>query len=83
MSRAYRKHTDKAAKAKVTVIRTQDPNWNYLQVILDVSLAYKERTVVLAKLKEEGERICAQRTQQRTALSSTDPKWDPYNPGTD
>lgn len=84
LSRVYGKDTDKAAKAMVTVIRIQDPNWNYLQVILDVSLAYENCSVIKAEGRSR-ENPCAESTTENTdnKYPSTDLKWDPYNPGID
>ena len=64
------------------IIRTQDPDWNDLQVVLDNLLTADERTLVLAKAKEEAERICAQAGEQdavNDCLPPADPQWDPNN----
>uniref|UniRef100_A0A8B9SD64 Core shell protein Gag P30 domain-containing protein n=1 Tax=Apteryx owenii TaxID=8824 RepID=A0A8B9SD64_APTOW len=79
----YREDPDKVAKVLETVVRTQDPVWNDLQVIMDMSLSIDERTIVLAKAKEEAERIHAQGGQQGTVNNHFPPmvpRWDPNNP---
>ena len=50
----YREDTNKMVES---IIRTQDPDWNNLQVMLDTLLAYEEMSIASAKAKEKAERF--------------------------
>ncbi|KFP48551.1 hypothetical protein N323_00036, partial [Cathartes aura] len=81
----YREDLEKVAKIFETIVRTQDPDWNDIQVyiVLDTLLTLDERTMVLAKAKEEAEKIHTQSAQPGTVndhFPPVDPRWDPNNP---
>ncbi|KFV39759.1 hypothetical protein N341_03532, partial [Tyto alba] len=71
----YRKDPEKVSKVFETIIRTQDPDSNDIQVVLVTLLTFDERTMVIAKAKEEAERI-----NVNDHFSPVDPQWDPNNP---
>ncbi|KFM06949.1 hypothetical protein AS27_08774, partial [Aptenodytes forsteri] len=79
----YREDPEKVTKIFETIVRTQDPDWIDIQVVLDTLLTLDERTMVLAKAKEEAERLHAQNAQPGTVndhFPPVDPRWDPNNP---
>lgn len=51
----YREKPEKAGKAFETIVRTQDPDWNDTQVVLDMGLNVDEKTMVVAKSREKVE----------------------------
>lgn len=63
---SYREDPEKVAKIFETIIRTQDSDWLDIQVVLDSLLTEAERVIVLAKAKEEAERLHAQSAQLGT-----------------
>ncbi|KFW88532.1 hypothetical protein N336_00342, partial [Phalacrocorax carbo] len=78
----YREDLEKVGKTFETIVRTEDPDWNGIQVVLDTLLTLDERTMVLDKAKEEAERIHAQSSHPGTVndrFLSVDPQWDPNN----
>lgn len=81
---SYREDPEKVAKIFETIIRMQDSDWLDIQVVLDSLLTEGERVTVLAKAKEEAERLHAQSAQLGTLdqhFPQTDPWWDLNNPG--
>ncbi|KFW61769.1 hypothetical protein AS28_03229, partial [Pygoscelis adeliae] len=79
----YREDPEKVTKIFETIVRTQYPDWTDIQVVLDTLLTLDERIMVLAKAKEEAERIHAQSAQRGTVndhFPPADPRWDPNNP---
>ncbi|KFV53710.1 hypothetical protein N341_07742, partial [Tyto alba] len=76
----YREDLEKVSRVFETLIKTQDPDWNDIQVVLDTLLSSDERAVVIAKEKEEAERIHAQNSQLGNVndhFPPVDPQWDP------
>lgn len=81
---SYREDPEKVAKIFETIIRTQHPDWLDVQVVLDSLLTQGEKVMVLAKAREEAERLHAQNAQPGTLdqhFPQTDPRWDPNKPG--
>ncbi|KFV49165.1 hypothetical protein N341_08865, partial [Tyto alba] len=79
----YSEDPEKVSKVFETIIRTQDLDWNDTQVVLDTLLTCDERTMVIAKAKEEAERMHVQNAQLGNVndhFLPVDPRWDPNNP---
>ncbi|KFU98620.1 hypothetical protein N339_05696, partial [Pterocles gutturalis] len=79
----YRENPEKVSKVFEMVIRKQDPDWNEIQVVLDTLLSETEKEMVLAKAKEEAERLHLQGAMEGTVwqnFPSTNPEWDPNEP---
>lgn len=51
LARTYREDPEQVSKVMETIIRTKDPDWNDLQVILDTLVTYDDKSVVLAKAR--------------------------------
>ncbi|KAF1407326.1 hypothetical protein FQV23_0014259, partial [Spheniscus humboldti] len=65
-----------------TIIRTQDPDWNDLQVILDNLLDSTEKQMVLKVARAQAEAAHMNETLPGTLeqnFPSGDPQWDPNN----
>ncbi|KAK4811226.1 LOW QUALITY PROTEIN: hypothetical protein QYF61_022123 [Mycteria americana] len=80
----YREDPEKVAKVFEIIIRTQDPDWNYLQVIMDTLLDSIEKRMVLNAAQKQVEGAHANGDLQGTIdqnFPTTDPEWDPNQPG--
>ncbi|KFO04651.1 hypothetical protein N312_11940, partial [Balearica regulorum gibbericeps] len=80
----YQDDPERVAKILETIIRTQNPNWEDLQVILDTLLEDTEKKMVLNTAREQVERAHANGIIQGTVdqnFPSTNPEWDPNQPG--
>ncbi|XP_051627610.1 uncharacterized protein LOC127462735 [Manacus candei] len=81
----YRENPERVARVIKMVIKTQDPDWNDLQVLIDTILDSTEKEMVLKVMVERAkERI---RTLPRAARGTVndfvpreDPDWDANNP---
>ena len=78
----YREDPEKVGKVVDTIIRTQNPDWNDLQVILDNVLDDTEKQMVLKAGKAQAELdvmsgITGGTIEQN--FPSADPQWDPNN----
>jgi len=75
----YREDPERVAKVTETVIRTQDPDWNDLQVILDNLLDDTEKKMVLNAARKQVEGAHANGDLQGTVdqnFPSANPEWD-------
>lgn len=80
----YRENPEKVDKIFETIMRTQDLDGNDIQVVLGTLLTLGERIMVIAKAREEVERVYAQNVQQGMVdrhFPLADPWWDPKNLG--
>ncbi|KAK4828091.1 LOW QUALITY PROTEIN: hypothetical protein QYF61_023151 [Mycteria americana] len=80
----YREDPERVAKVFETIIRTQDPDWNDLQVILDTLLDGTEKKMVLKTAwKQVGGAHANGDLQGKIDQNfpATDPEWDPNQPG--
>lgn len=78
----YWEDQEKVSKVVETIIRTQHHYWNYLQGIVAALIIYERKGLVIAKAREEAERIHAQGMHQGSLedhLPSVALKWDPNN----
>ncbi|KFO10745.1 hypothetical protein N312_06790, partial [Balearica regulorum gibbericeps] len=81
---SYREDPERVARVFETIIRTQDPDWNDIQVILDTLLDSTEKRMVLGNARKEVERADANGDLQGTVdqnFPATDPNWDPNQEG--
>ncbi|KFP21891.1 hypothetical protein Z169_02791, partial [Egretta garzetta] len=81
---SYREDPERVAKAIETIIRTQDPDWNDLQVILDTFLDETEKRMVLNAARKQVEGAYANGDLRGTVdqnFPSANPEWDPNQPG--
>ncbi|KAK4821607.1 hypothetical protein QYF61_025184 [Mycteria americana] len=79
----YQEDPERVAKVIETIIRTQDPDWNDLQVILD-TLLDTEKKMVLNTARKQVERAHANGHLQGTVdqnFPSANPEWDLNQPG--
>uniref|UniRef100_A0A8B9G5X8 Core shell protein Gag P30 domain-containing protein n=1 Tax=Amazona collaria TaxID=241587 RepID=A0A8B9G5X8_9PSIT len=79
----YREDPERVAKVE-TIIRTQDPDWSDLQVILDTLLDDTEKKMVLSTAKKQVEGAHANGDLQGSVeqnFPSTNPERDPNLPG--
>ncbi|KFZ57723.1 hypothetical protein N338_03562, partial [Podiceps cristatus] len=80
----YREDPERVAKAIETIIRTQDPDWNDLQVILHTLLDGTEKRMVLNTARKQVEGAHTNGDLQGTVdqnFPSTNPQWDPNQLG--
>lgn len=79
----YREDPERVGRVVETIIRTQDPDWNDLQVILDNLLDSTEKQMVLKTGKAQAEAAHMNETLSGTleqSFPSGDPQWDPNDP---
>ncbi|XP_050839647.1 uncharacterized protein LOC127060440 [Serinus canaria] len=78
---SYREDPERTACVVKMVIKTQDPDWNDLQVLLDTLMDSTEKDMVMRAAKERArEAIRAQRLTGVTVgeiVPTDDPGWDP------
>ncbi|KAL2298239.1 hypothetical protein Nmel_000523 [Mimus melanotis] len=75
----YRDDTVRVVKVFETIIRTQDPDWNDIQVILDMLLNSTEKRMVLTMVRKQMEGAHANGDLEGTVDQNfplTDPRWD-------
>ncbi|KFR03394.1 hypothetical protein N306_13560, partial [Opisthocomus hoazin] len=80
----YREDPERVAKVIESIIRTQEPDWKDLQVILDNLLDDTEKKMVLNAARKQVEGAHADGNLQGTVdqnFPSSDPEWDPNQPG--
>ncbi|KFW94575.1 hypothetical protein N336_04188, partial [Phalacrocorax carbo] len=80
----YQEDPERVAKVAETIIRTQDPDWNDLQVILDTLLDDTEKKMVVHTARKQVEGAHVNGALQGTVdqnFPSTNPGWDPNQPG--
>ncbi|GAB0204071.1 hypothetical protein GRJ2_002872700 [Grus japonensis] len=80
----YQDDPERVAKVVETIIRTQNPDWEDLQVILDTLLEDTEKKMVLNMARKQVEGAHANGIIQGTVdqnFPSTNPEWDPNQPG--
>ncbi|KFQ10077.1 hypothetical protein N329_11064, partial [Haliaeetus albicilla] len=79
----YRQDPERVGRVVETIIRTQDPDWNDLQVILDNLLDSTEKQMVLKTGKAQAEVAHMNEMLSGTleqSFPSGDPQWDPNDP---
>ncbi|KFP21767.1 hypothetical protein Z169_07111, partial [Egretta garzetta] len=80
----YQENPEKVAEVIETIIRTQDPDWNDLQVILDIFLDDTEKKMVLKTARRQVKGAHDNGDLQGTVdqnFPSANPEWDPNQPG--
>ncbi|KFQ64201.1 hypothetical protein N335_02044, partial [Phaethon lepturus] len=80
----FREDPERVAKVFETIIWTQDPDWNDVQVILDTLLDGTEKKMVLKVSGKQIEGVHANGDLQGTTdqnFPAADPGWDPNQPG--
>ncbi|KFQ80102.1 hypothetical protein N335_03746, partial [Phaethon lepturus] len=80
----YREDPERVARVIETIIRTQDPDWNDLQVILDTLHDETDKRIVLTTARKQAEGAHANGDLQGTVdqnFPSVNPEWDPDQPG--
>ncbi|XP_037260671.1 uncharacterized protein LOC119155766 [Falco rusticolus] len=80
----YREDPERVGRVVDTIIRTQNPDWNDLQVILNNLLDDTEKQMVLKTGKAQAEVAVLSGTTGGTLeqnFPSGDPQWDPNNVG--
>ncbi|KFV40466.1 hypothetical protein N328_04908, partial [Gavia stellata] len=83
MAGIYREDPEWVARVMETIVENQDPDWKDLQVILNNLVSHEERRIIMAKAKEEVERVHVQATQAgriEDHFPSNNPNWDPNIP---
>ncbi|KFM02518.1 hypothetical protein AS27_09436, partial [Aptenodytes forsteri] len=79
MAGSYREDPDEVARTVEIIIENHDPDWRDMQGTKNTLLTYEERRTVLAKAREENERLHKQHGSKRLKefLPTDDPAWDP------
>ncbi|KFV54035.1 hypothetical protein N328_12787, partial [Gavia stellata] len=83
MAGIYREDPERVAKVMETIVENRDPDWKDLQVLLNNLVSYEERTIIMAKAKEEAERVHVQAAQAGRIgdhFPPNNPNWDPNVP---
>ncbi|KFV15293.1 hypothetical protein N340_03075, partial [Tauraco erythrolophus] len=78
----YREDLERVGRVVDTLIRTQDPDWSDLQVVLDNLLDDTEKQMVLKAGKAQAEAAVLNENTTGTLeqnFPSGDPQWDPNN----
>ena len=76
----YREDPERVGRIVDTIIRTQNPDWNDLQVILDTLMDGTEKQMILRTGKAQAEVVVMSGTTDGTLeqnFPSGDPQWDP------
>lgn len=79
---SYREDPERVARVVKMIIKTQNPDWNDLQVLLDTIMDSTEKEMVLRATRERArEEIRLQRTRETVdeLVPSDDPGWNPNN----
>ncbi|KFZ50129.1 hypothetical protein N338_00932, partial [Podiceps cristatus] len=80
----YQEDPERAGKIIETIIRTQDPDWNGLQVILYTLFDDTEKKMVLNAARNQADGVHTNGDLQGTVdenFPSSNPEWDPSQPG--
>ncbi|XP_050837538.1 uncharacterized protein LOC127060260 [Serinus canaria] len=76
----YREDPERVSRVFETILKTQNPDWAVIQVLLDTLLDSTEREMVLRTARKEVDRIGTAGALPGTVeehFPSQDPKWDP------
>uniref|UniRef100_A0A8D2NBN2 Core shell protein Gag P30 domain-containing protein n=1 Tax=Zonotrichia albicollis TaxID=44394 RepID=A0A8D2NBN2_ZONAL len=77
----YREDPERVSRVFETILKTQNPDWGVIQVLLDTLLDSTEREMVLRTARKEVDRIGAAGALPGTVeehFPSQDPHWNPY-----
>ncbi|RMC20387.1 hypothetical protein DUI87_01236 [Hirundo rustica rustica] len=77
---SYRENPDRTARVVKMVIKTQNPDWNDLQVLLDTLMDSTEKEMVLRAMTEKAREMIRLRVADGTLnelVPREDPEWDP------
>ncbi|RMC10975.1 hypothetical protein DUI87_12166 [Hirundo rustica rustica] len=77
---SYREDPDRTARVVKMVIKTQNPDWNDLQVLLDTLMDTTEKEMVLRAMTEKAREMIRLRVADGTLnelVPREDPEWDP------
>ncbi|RMC04585.1 hypothetical protein DUI87_18832 [Hirundo rustica rustica] len=77
---SYREDPDRMARVVKMVIKTQNPDWNDLQVLLDTLMDSTEKEMVLRAMTEKAREMIRLRVVDGTLnelVPREDPEWDP------
>ncbi|RMC22236.1 hypothetical protein DUI87_00547 [Hirundo rustica rustica] len=77
---SYREDPDRTARVVKMVIKTQNPDWNDLQVLLDTLMDSTEKEMVLRAMTEKAREMIRLRVADGTLnelVPREDPEWDP------
>ncbi|XP_050839630.1 uncharacterized protein LOC127060436 [Serinus canaria] len=81
---SYREDPERVAQVVKMIIRTQNPDWNDLQVLLDTLMDSTEKEMVLKAAKERAREAIRLQLAEGTVndlVPSEDPGWDPNTSG--
>lgn len=76
----YREDPERVSRVFETILKTQNPDWGVIQVLLDALLDSTEREMVLRTARKEVDRIATAGALPGTVeehFPSQDPHWDP------
>ncbi|KFP69643.1 hypothetical protein N310_08237, partial [Acanthisitta chloris] len=79
----YRENPDKVARVVKIIMKTQNPDWNDIQVILDILMNSTEKEMVLRAARERAREDIRQGLVTGNLDSNfptEDPLWDPNDP---
>uniref|UniRef100_A0A803WD83 Core shell protein Gag P30 domain-containing protein n=1 Tax=Ficedula albicollis TaxID=59894 RepID=A0A803WD83_FICAL len=77
---SYRENPERVARVVKMIIKTQNPDWNDMQVLLDTLMDSTEKEMVLRAMKERAQEMIRLHAVGRTVgdlVPSDDPGWDP------
>ncbi|KAM4907850.1 uncharacterized protein FYW23_008932 [Sylvia borin] len=77
---SYRKDPDRIARVVKMVIKTQNPDWNDLQVLLDIIMDSTEKEMVFRVMSEKAQEMLQLQVADGTLndlVPREDPEWDP------
>uniref|UniRef100_A0A8C5J6F2 Gag polyprotein n=1 Tax=Junco hyemalis TaxID=40217 RepID=A0A8C5J6F2_JUNHY len=77
----YREDPERVSRVFETILKTQNPDWGVIQVLLDTLLDSTEREMVLRTARKEVDRIGTAGALPGTVeehFPSQDPHWNPY-----
>uniref|UniRef100_A0A8C3UWT9 Core shell protein Gag P30 domain-containing protein n=1 Tax=Catharus ustulatus TaxID=91951 RepID=A0A8C3UWT9_CATUS len=77
---AYREDPERTARVVKMVIKTQNPDWNDLQVLLDTIMDSTEKEIVFKTMTEKAREMIRLRLVDGTVndlVPREDPEWDP------
>uniref|UniRef100_A0A8C3UNR6 Core shell protein Gag P30 domain-containing protein n=1 Tax=Catharus ustulatus TaxID=91951 RepID=A0A8C3UNR6_CATUS len=81
---AYREDPERTARVVKMVIKTQNPDWNDLQVLLDTIMDSTEKEMVFKAMTEKAREMIRLRLVDGTVndlVPREDPEWDPNSTG--
>lgn len=81
---SYREDPERVARVVKMVIKTQNPDWNDLQVLLDTIMDSTEKEMVIRATREKAREEIRLRQLNETVdelVPSEEPRWDPNSTG--